>query len=347
MGSPTEFGPWAKEEQSCGEDDPQTSATKLKSTDAANVSWTERVVAVPAIARSPALLDGMLAASGKIKELDLSGRQLTDATICSLAQALINGAAPGLRKLKLQKNRAETRAAVKVAEFIEKAHVPLSEVHLSHNYLDPQGVKHLLTSAAKRREYPLNGNAALWLRIEQQQCWEFWPGFDGSDQDRMRKSKDVLKIAEAKVLEIRRELGFIPFGLADRQLGPLICHVVSMKQQCNPSKCSCWHKFGPVIHVTYFWQQGRTFANSSKKEGPRVEPNLAMDNGWCDYRSRQSGSKTVNEYAQHFNGHRDWTNGDWTQNNGWHGKDSGTAWQWNWEKEVAAEDEDRAHFKGA
>eukprot|EP00930_Biecheleria_cincta_P095230 TRINITY_DN87215_c0_g1_i1.p1 TRINITY_DN87215_c0_g1~~TRINITY_DN87215_c0_g1_i1.p1 ORF type:complete len:353 (-),score=70.46 TRINITY_DN87215_c0_g1_i1:163-1221(-) len=275
-----------------------------------------------------------------MKELDLSGRQLSDEIICSLAQALIDGATPSLRKLKLQKNRAETRAAAKVAEFIEAARLPLSEVHLSHNYLNPQGVELLLTAAAKRREYPLGGRSALWLRIEQQQCWELWHGFDGSDRERMQKANDVLRIAEAKVVEIQRDLGFIPSGLADGQLGPLICHVVSMKQQCNPSKCSHWHTYGPVVHVTYFWQQGRTFANLAKREGPRQEPNVAMNSGWGSYGSRWGEPGA------------DWTGKDWAENaNGWHNKENhnqdyryGTAWQWNWkdqgEKGEAAVDEE-------
>ena len=266
----------------------------------------------------------MLAAPGRMKELDLSDRQLSDETICSLAQALIDGAAPSLRKLKLHKNRAEAGAAAKVAEFVEKAHLPLSEVHLSHNYLNPPGVKLLLHAAARRREYPLGGSVALWLRIEQQQCFEYWPGFGGSDRDCMQKAFDVLKIAEAKIVSIRRDLGFIPCWVSDRQLGPMICHLVSMKQQCKPSRCAHAHAYGPVVHMTYFWQQGRSFANSAKRHGPRQEANHARDTWWDDYGSRRAEPRA------------NWTIGDWIQNtDGWHGTEthqqdySGAAWQWD------------------
>ena len=89
----TAFAPWAKEMKSCKEEDDQhISATKPKLVHYADSTCTSEGFAVLVSARSSTLLSGMLAAPGRMKELDLSDRQLSDETICSLAQALIDGA---------------------------------------------------------------------------------------------------------------------------------------------------------------------------------------------------------------------------------------------------------------
>ena len=187
-----------------------------------------------------------------LSELNLSDNALMDAGVQALASALGERYFQ-IRVLKLHKNRLSIAGVHAVASLIESMPRPPYEVHLSHNYIAPAGVRRLLVAAARRCEYPLHGRP-LWLRVERQKG-DLWTDFGSSETQCWERMQGMLAFAEERLVELRRSKGWLPRGCQGR----LICVVcASGCAGCTNKRCRYLNApHGPIVHLPYAWFQGR------------------------------------------------------------------------------------------
>lgn len=193
-----------------------------------------------------------------LHELDLGKNNIGDSGIRELVGALLKDCIE-LRVLKLHRNRIGSAGAQEVKHFIEKVTRPPEELHLSHNCLGPPDARRLFVAVARRREYPLRGSHPLWLRLERQQDYSLWNSFEGDQQARWDRMKEMIGFADTRLLEVRSEMGYkLP-----REGGPLICQVLYRRWQAGARVCkSKWCCYaesdgtGPILHLPYMWDQG-------------------------------------------------------------------------------------------
>ena len=69
--------------------------------------------------------------------------------------------------IRLHMNSIHDDGMKKLSELIGV--FPVSEVHLSHNYITWEGFQHFCHAALKSTQYPLNTQSPLWLRLEYNQ----------------------------------------------------------------------------------------------------------------------------------------------------------------------------------
>ena len=169
-----------------------------------------------------------------------------------------------LRKLWLEKCKILAGGAQPVAELLEKAPGPLEELHLSHNFLDKGDVQRLLVAVARRREYPVagpEGRKALWLRIEKQQVDKDENCSASTvESANWNMTQDMLREANEQCVIIRRHLGIIPDHVGNHTR--LLCMVPWKDPHCSVDRCKFKHDYGPIVHLPYFWHQGRAFMDA-------------------------------------------------------------------------------------
>lgn len=144
-----------------------------------------------------------------------------------------------------------------MADLIENSVGALEEVHLSHNRLSKYEVRQLLEATARRKEYPLHGSRPLWLRVEHN------PACDNL-------SVDLMAEADRKLASIRKEMSLLPAGVSEN----MICVVPWVSDGCRASYCRRAHRYGPIVHLPYFWDRTKEKkARGDEKEyykGPDV-----------------------------------------------------------------------------
>lgn len=147
------------------------------------------------------------------------------------------------------------------------------EIHLSHNYLKPCGVKCLLTAAAASVHYPTRSRRPLWLRVERQ-CVP-WKGFvPGADAENQARVEEMLRWAN-RWMSHARDAVCLP------RVSYMLCQ--AWKGECTANSCK-WSHWAhgawscPLVHVPYMWNQS---ANDGC-EPP--EALLSLQDGWENWK---------------------------------------------------------------
>lgn len=214
-----------------------------------------------------------------LSELDLGGNKIGDSGTCALVSSLIEQKVY-LRVLRLHMNHLSQGSAPALAELLAKSAGPVTELHLSHNWLGPGDVRQLITAAASRSEYPLKGTKApLWLRVELQKAHNLWQGFVGSEAERRVLTTKMFQVAGDWVAELRTRLGYIPEGLCP---GTMLCMPEKPYDGCKAATCRYHHDYGPIVHLPYFWRQGPGWTSSKSEHRTPADPLVAWAGGFGD-----------------------------------------------------------------
>jgi len=234
-----------------------------------------------------------------LAKLELPEQNLGDRATRALVEALLFGSVR-VAEVYLYKSLLGDAAAQALACLMEHSPKPgITGLHLSHNYFTPLGVKLMIDAARRCKMYPQNqllpsgkrSSSPLWLRVDHQLIP--WPGYEDKEED------EKLKLTEKRVEELDRMLvsksqadGSIPADLMPWELPRLICIPAPRNPQrlinvdptmedgvaeffqcsdCTKLKCKFASAYGPLVHLPYFWMQGR-FPRPWGDELPPTKP---------------------------------------------------------------------------
>lgn len=264
--------------------------------------------------------------------LNLGKNDLGDAGVRALVDALLEHQVH-VHRLWLHNNWIGEEGASAVAELIEKGAGPLDEVHLSHNQLSKFEVRKLLVATAHRRDYPLNGTRPLWLRVEHNPACE-------------NLSVDLMREADQRLASIRKEKGLLPDGVDEC----MICVVPWISHGCKASYCRRVHRYGPIVHLPYFWDRTKEKAKGSRGDEEKeyyTGPRSSTARGWESHAAASRHAPQL--WSADQDGASQWS-GDQDGASQWSGDQGGAAQRWSRHKPSAAGgdgQEARALWRGA
>merc|ERR1711971_1184571 len=90
--------------------------------------------------------------------------------------------------------------------------------------------------------------------------------------------------ADGRLRELRFEHGLEPANVP----GPVLCydagrHSCGPKNGCTPTFCKMAHRYGPIIHLPYAWQQGGecTYKFQPNKGHDQFPGRSESTSDWC------------------------------------------------------------------
>eukprot|EP00930_Biecheleria_cincta_P095284 TRINITY_DN87265_c0_g1_i1.p1 TRINITY_DN87265_c0_g1~~TRINITY_DN87265_c0_g1_i1.p1 ORF type:complete len:822 (+),score=91.47 TRINITY_DN87265_c0_g1_i1:158-2467(+) len=201
--------------------------------------------------------------------IDLSKNEIGDRGCRELVRLLFDLGA-GVRVLKLQSNKLGRASAFAIAALLRSPRMPMHELHLSHNFIDKEGVMELLKSVAiattgETPAYPL-----CWKKSYNSQGPKFHPLWIRFEHNIIEGGAALVRAAEKDARGERMRAGFLRQSLGT----PLFCCVDDKLGGCKPSHCEKQSPEGPLAHICYISNSRYPMTNVPK------EAKLPVRDGW-------------------------------------------------------------------